>query len=547
MKIQHTNGSVLTRPLGNRCAIGRLSTSDLVLDSEQVSRKHAELIKDPMGRWWIRDLNSRNGTRVNGQMVKERMLVGGDSIHIGEYSLQLVGAGTPSSVASQQPPPESTTDLPVDDDAEGGRLSSLLEMPPPVIRASHLSRLVHFGQDLAQTGERVGRMNLLCELMTGGGFPGRFAMVLRIDKSGSSAPRILAQSAGAASAGAPPPHISRTMLKFIREREQPVLASNVPGRQADVQLSIAADQMFSAAVACPIRKGENDLDVLYVILPPEVGTAEWLAVASLAGEQFEQSEADWQRREQLSAYVSMQRDLEQARDLQRRLLPHDVSIPGWDWAVRFAACQWVGGDYVDVIQMADGNVALTIADVCGHGLDAALMASSLHSVLSATLTGGAQLDKTVTDLNSYLCRVLPSDRFATMMCIVIDPATGKCRAVNAGHPPAFVISQDGSHRALKCGDYAPLGVFPETKFTSEEDELRKGDMLALYTDGLMEVTAADGELLGHKRLGESLAQMRTLGATTPKQLADQLFDLIAKLQGDAWAQDDRAILVAGPV
>jgi len=72
-------------------------------------------------------------------------------------------------------------------------------------------------------------------------------------------------------------------------------------------------------------------------------------------------------------------------------------------------------------------------------------------------------------------------------------------------------------------------------------------MLALYTDGLMEVTAADGELLGHKRLGESLAQMRTLGATTPKQLADQLFDLIAKLQGDAWAQDDRAILFAGPV
>src|SRR6185312_5757581 len=92
LKIQHVSGSVATKALeGTKCAVGRLVSSDLVLESEQVSRKHAELIKDPMGRWWIRDLKSRNGTRVNGQLVTERVLVPGDAVQIGEYTLGVIG------------------------------------------------------------------------------------------------------------------------------------------------------------------------------------------------------------------------------------------------------------------------------------------------------------------------------------------------------------------------------------------------------------------------------------------------------------------------
>src|SRR5438552_2551794 len=104
------------------------------------------------------------------------------------------------------------------------------------------------------------------------------------------------------------------MLRFVQQRGQAVLASNVPGGDADVQLSIASAGGATSAVACPLGHTDGALDLLYVVLPPECGTAEWLAVASLAAEQYQQSESDWARRAQLGAYVRIERDLEQARN-----------------------------------------------------------------------------------------------------------------------------------------------------------------------------------------------------------------------------------------
>jgi sigma-B regulation protein RsbU (phosphoserine phosphatase) len=521
--------------------IGRSATSGIWLDSEQVSRRHAEFWKDPTGQWWIRDLQSRNGTRVNGQPIALRQLLPGDLIQIGEYSIRFLKTDANASISRTQ----STNLLPVAD-VSTSFLKSLRDLPPPVVQAAHLSRLTHFARELAQTPEPVDRMSLMCKLMTSGGFPSTFALVLRIDKDLSDAPpEILSQSPASIPAAAGRLHISRTMVQYIREHEQAVVASNVGSGTADVKLSMASDEMASTAIACPLSNGKTEIEVLYLMMPPACGTAEWLAIASLACEQYQQSEADWTRRQQLAEYAGIQRDLEQARDLQRRLLPQSVTIPGWDWAVRFESCHWVGGDYVDVIAIADGKFALVIADVCGHGLNAAFLASSLHAVLSATLIAADLLDKSLNDLNNYLCRVLPEDRFVTLICVVIDPRSGSCRSVNAGHPPAFVVGTNGEYRTLHSGEYAPLGIFPDLQIAGETDQLNAGELLGMYTDGLIEIPAADGQLLGHRRLGEHFASIRASGVALASQAADQLFGFVNQLQGDDLAHDDRALLVAG--
>jgi phosphoserine phosphatase RsbU/P len=239
-------------------------------------------------------------------------------------------------------------------------------------------------------------------------------------------------------------------------------------------------------------------------VPRDCATAEWLNLYALAGEVYKQGETLWAARRHAQENAAIERELDTARQIQRGLVPGPYSAAGLDVTVGFEPCKWVGGDYVDVIPLTDGRVILAVADVCGKGLHAAMVGSSLHTIVRAAADVNPPLPRLVERVNRYLCEWLPESSFVTMVAAAIDPRTGEIEMVNAGHPPAFVAGLDGRLTQLQSAENPALGI-ALASMACQRTRLEPGEVLAMYTDGLSELTNASGEMLGVGRLGEEIA------------------------------------------
>jgi phosphoserine phosphatase RsbU/P len=309
------------------------------------------------------------------------------------------------------------------------------------------------------------------------------------------------------------------------------------------ELSLSPDVMALSTLACPIRTDDHSIDALYVVLPPEFGTGEWLALASLACKQWEQAEIAIRARHQQALHQAIERELDQARQIQTRLVPSKLKIPHVDAAIGFKPCKWVGGDYVDVLTTADGRTLLVLADVCGKGLPAALVASALHTTIRVGVRSGMPLDQLMRHLNEYLCEGEKQVAFVTAVAVLLDPRTGYLQCVNAGHPPALLFDPDGKISPLQTAANLPLGITTEA-LEVQESLMPAGHTLALYSDGLTDLQSEDGHRLGTELLYEKLTGLVREHPGPLAPVAERLTQLLDKTQGNTLPADDRTFLLA---
>lgn len=206
----------------------------------------------------------------------------------------------------------------------------------------------------------------------------------------------------------------------------------------------------------------------------------------------------------------MRQELTFARRTQERFLPQELPVvPGLElWGVNLSS-QEVSGDYYDIRDIPDsGRLVLAIADVSGKGVPAALLMSAVQAGLhSRLLDGELDIEKTMQGLNRLVHQDAATGRFVTMFLAEIDKTTRRLRYVRAGHDLPIVVSRDGAVRRLDEGD-AFLGLFPHVKYDAAEVELRPGETLCLYTDGVTEAVGAGGEMFDEERLIEVLVRHR---------------------------------------
>jgi phosphoserine phosphatase RsbU/P len=537
---------------GQNVVIGRTRDAQIPLESNTISRRHAEMVRDPFGRWWIRDLGSRNGTHVNGVRVNESVVKPGDLIQVGEFSLTLFAtedtrASTPAPLA----PNSSTTTLnmPVVD-APAGKISTLREFEPPRLSATHLSILSEFGQALLSIEDHNQRVIALCKLMVRSELHGRSAVVLRASKEVlNEPPKPLCNPECGAEFQNWSPYISRSLLRTLLARNEPILASNTgshaptPGVD-QAELSISSDVMAISAVACPIKSEKTYSDLLYIIFPPEFGTSEWLALAALAVKQFQQAESTWAAKKLGEAHAAIERELGQAHAIQERLVPRNIQIPTLDFAVGFTPCKWVGGDYVDVVVGKNNKVLLTVADVCGKGLPAALVASSLHMMTHTAMRAGTSLVNIMQNLNVYLAESLTAGTFVTMLACLLDTATGELETVNAGHPPGLFLTPGAPLKLTQSEANMPLGLDPDAPLASQTTTLDPGTFLVMFTDGLTELPLENGELLGEDALADHITKiLQAIPGACSNDISVKLTALLDSLQ-EGMSRDDRTFLLA---
>jgi phosphoserine phosphatase RsbU/P len=184
--------------------------------------------------------------------------------------------------------------------------------------------------------------------------------------------------------------------------------------------------------------------------------------------------------------LSLKGELEVAREIQLAMLPAgtfrtgDVEVCG---ATRPA--NTVGGDFYDILPLADGRVIVTLGDVAGKGSPAALLMALLLAVLRTLADERLEPRALMERLNAQICRHSPASRFITVFYAVYDPPTGRLAYVNAGQNPPLIRRHDGRFERLH-GTGVALGMFEGSTYAAAESRIAPGELLVLYSDGITE-------------------------------------------------------------
>jgi sigma-B regulation protein RsbU (phosphoserine phosphatase) len=234
------------------------------------------------------------------------------------------------------------------------------------------------------------------------------------------------------------------------------------------------------------------------------------------------------------------RDLELAKQIQLSLLPESPPLmPGARIACRCTPATHVGGDYYDFFQRGEELVDLVMADVSGHSVGAALIMVETRSVLRAQMQAARSTSEILRVLNDLLYEDLTrAELFITMFCGKFDGATRTLCYANAGHTRPLLFGKGGWQELDAEG--LILGVEQKVAFEEKSVTLAPGDLLFIYTDGIIEAEHASGELFGVERLCEVLSGMLD---QEPETIIDRIMAEVAAFSSPSPLQDDISMVV----
>jgi hypothetical protein len=232
-------------------------------------------------------------------------------------------------------------------------------------------------------------------------------------------------------------------------------------------------------------------------------------------------------------------ELEAGRAVQRALMPERCpNLAGWDVWLYTRPANDVGGDLVDCLELGPGRVGFTLADVAGKALPAALLMAKVQSTLRALATDVPSLSDLAAKTNDILCRDGLPNRFATLLYFDLRDNDGGVRLVNGGHLPPVLVSAGGYHE-LQRGDMA-LGMMPGASYREQHQDVKPGEMLIAYSDGLTEALNAAGEFYGEDRLRADFADLAPLSA---KQAGERVLASVDAFIGTTRPYDDLSLIV----
>jgi PAS domain S-box-containing protein len=232
-----------------------------------------------------------------------------------------------------------------------------------------------------------------------------------------------------------------------------------------------------------------------------------------------------------------------ARRIQEHLLPHSLLDAGWV-SVRGVSypADYGQGDYYDYHAGSEGVLTITVADVCGHGIDAALLMAMIHAWLRSLAELQLDMGEILKRVNAVLLEQAGDAGFVTLLMLRIDPGTRTLRYVNAGHPAGWVLDRSGAVRSALESLCLPLGIDQDTEFpTGGPVPLAPGDVVVLATDGAMEAQSAAKAQFGTERVLEVIRQR---GNCPQEEIMNHLRDAIQEFTGTVKLVDDVTFVVA---
>lgn len=232
-------------------------------------------------------------------------------------------------------------------------------------------------------------------------------------------------------------------------------------------------------------------------------------------------------------------ELEAGHKVQSALLPErPPQLAGWDIWLFTRPANDVGGDLVDYLELKKGRLGLALGDVAGKGLAAALLMAKLQSTLRALVTRASSLAQLGAWLNDVFHRDGLPQRFASLVYLELQPGSDQIQLLNAGHLPPIIV-RSNSHEVLPHGAPA-LGILPKVSFKQQKAVVRSGDVLLVYSDGVVEARNEQGTFFGEERLLGLLPMLRKKSA---QESGDALVRAVDDFVGDAPRNDDLSVII----
>ncbi len=236
-------------------------------------------------------------------------------------------------------------------------------------------------------------------------------------------------------------------------------------------------------------------------------------------------------------------DLQVASEIQQGIIPpagnHTIKDTGIIIHSVFKPAQIVSGDLYDFYMIDEHNLLITIGDVSGGGIPAALFMGVAHTLIkSNALIRGAK--EIISHVNKALCRNNTNQFFLTMFLGIIDTRNGVLNYCNAGHVPTFLISPSGNVKELGDPHGLPLGLYAETIYKDSSVHLKHGDHLILYTDGITEQVSEKGEYFGVNNFYRLFDQFKD---RSPEEIAGIIVQSVGDFAGNAAHTNDLSLLV----
>jgi serine phosphatase RsbU (regulator of sigma subunit) len=238
----------------------------------------------------------------------------------------------------------------------------------------------------------------------------------------------------------------------------------------------------------------------------------------------------------------LQHDLQVARSIQQSLLPQETpQIAGYEIAGWNQPADDTGGDYFDWKILPNGKVVISLADVTGHGIGPALLASVCHAYARSRFSTEQDLSTALERINQDLGADLTTGRFVTFVAAICCPGSSDIEMLSAGHGPIFIYSHPEDRFREMNAQALPFGILPS--FTSDPPEhvhLHSGDLLLLATDGFFEWENDQGEQFGVLRVKESIRSSRD---SAPAEIIMRLYETVNAFSNGTKQQDDLTAVV----
>jgi phosphoserine phosphatase RsbU/P len=229
--------------------------------------------------------------------------------------------------------------------------------------------------------------------------------------------------------------------------------------------------------------------------------------------------------------VEINLELEMARQIQLSILPRDTpKIRGLDIVARYLPMTSVAGDFYDFIIVDDKRVGILVADVSGHGLPSALIASMLQVALTAQVIHASAPERVLSGLNRALCGKFERN-FVTAAYVFVDMEKKLMTYAGAGHPPLLFSRKSAGKVSAVSENGLFLGMFPEATYTSVQLPVQAEDRVVLYTDGIPETRNPAEQEFGTARFIQFMENNYSLGVN---QFADGLLDELSR-----WSEQPR--------
>jgi len=530
---------------GDVTVMGRAPECQIQLDSNMVSRRHAQVVREG-NAFYLEDLGSGNGTFLNGKRIAARTpLKGDDRLKLGPILLRFETGATsrkrdaePDTMFHIEISGDETATIVESAETTGG-FGGLEVQPEAKLRA-----VIEITRSLAGTVDLQAIVPLILDTLFSI-FPqaDRGCILLKDAESGQMVP--VAQKHRRAEADETV-KLSRTILnKVLKDRSGILSADATSDSRFEAAASISSLTIRSM-MCVPLLQldgepmGVINLDtqnVLSRFTKDDLNLL--LAVAGQAALSYESARLLTSHMEKLK----QDSEIAIAKNVQQALLPKSLpTVAGYDFFASYDTALAVGGDYYDAILLDNGKICLSFGDVAGKGVPASLVMSRISSVVQSTLRYVDDPGEAVEAINNHMCASAVEGRFVTYILAIVDTISHEMRLVIAGHMSPMVRKPDGTIEEFDEESVGiPVGVLEDYPFDVLSRTIQPGETVLFYTDGVSEAMNPAGDLYGDKRVREFLRKSRGKPAEIGKAL---LADVRSHANGRD-QNDDITIMVFG--